>query len=103
MLFFGLLGAAEANESLAASFGGREAALEIFLDGELEMSGHFLVEVAIELRAAEQRAHAVERLMKPIGHGSGPIGFINLSTACALCSAARDRKSTRLNSSQVSI
>ncbi len=65
-------GAAEANESLAASFGGREAALEIFLDGELEMSGHFLVEVAIELRAAEQRAHAVERLMKPIGHASGP-------------------------------
>ncbi|MBA0088518.1 MAG: hypothetical protein HRJ53_26325, partial [Acidobacteria bacterium Pan2503] len=54
VLLFSLLRAAEAKQCLAASRGWREAALEIFLDGEFEMSGHFRVEIAIELRAAEQ-------------------------------------------------
>jgi len=47
MLFFGLLPAAKAKQGLAARFGRSEAALEIFFEGELQMSGHFVVEVAI--------------------------------------------------------
>jgi hypothetical protein len=39
---------------LATSFGVREAALEVFFNGEFQMRGHFGVEVAIELSSEEK-------------------------------------------------
>ena len=60
MLLFGLLRAAEAKDGLAASFGGGEAALEVFFDGELQMGGDFGVEVAIELRTPKEGTDAVK-------------------------------------------
>ncbi len=68
MILFGLLRAAKAEEGLAARFCGREAALKIFFDGEFQVGGHFRVEIAIELRAAEEGAQAVKRLAKPVRH-----------------------------------
>jgi len=49
---------------LAAGFGGRETAPEIFFDGEFEVGGHFGVEFAVELGAAEQGTNAVKQLAK---------------------------------------
>ena len=54
VFFSGLLCSAEAEEGLAAGLGGSEAALEIFFDGEFEVGGHFGVEFAVELCAAEK-------------------------------------------------
>ena len=53
VLLFGLLPAAEAEVRLAASFGGGEAALEIFVNGELQVGGDFRIEVTVEFRATE--------------------------------------------------
>jgi hypothetical protein len=39
--FAGLLWAAKLHKGLAARFGRRQSALEIFFDGEFEMSGDF--------------------------------------------------------------
>jgi hypothetical protein len=55
VLLFGFLQATEAKECPAAGFVGREATLEIFLDGEFQMSGHFRIEIVVELRAAKRR------------------------------------------------
>ena len=60
VLFFRLLRAAEAEERLAARFSGREATLKIFFDGEVQVSRHFSVEVAIQLRATEEGAQTVK-------------------------------------------
>src|SRR5439155_1246163 len=54
VFFSGLLCSAEAEQGLAAGLGGSEAALEIFFDGEFEVGGHFGVEFAVELCAAEK-------------------------------------------------
>jgi len=59
-VFPGLLRAAETEEGLAASFGGGEAALEIFLNGELQVRGDFGIDVAVEFCATEEGAQSVE-------------------------------------------
>jgi len=68
MLFSGLLLPAEAEKGLAVSFGRGEAALEIFFDGQFEVSGYFGVQVAIQLISAEEGTQAAEQLSKAIGH-----------------------------------
>lgn len=59
MLLLGLLGSAEADERVAAGFFGRHAALDIFFDCELKVSGYFGVEVGVELLAVKKRAQAL--------------------------------------------
>jgi hypothetical protein len=48
MFFAGLLRAAEVDTRLAVRFFDGHAALKIIFDGELQVSRHFLVEIAIE-------------------------------------------------------
>jgi hypothetical protein len=50
---------AEADQSLAAGFDGREAALKIFFDRHFEMGGDFCIEVGIALRLLEKGPHAI--------------------------------------------
>jgi hypothetical protein len=60
MMFLGLLGTAEMDESAATgSFRGHPR-VEIFLDGKVEMRCHFLGEVVVELFVAEQSDDAVK-------------------------------------------
>ena len=68
VLLFGLLRAAETDVSLPARFGGGEAAAEIFLYGELQVCGHFGVEVAVELSAAKEGPQPVKGLAEPGNH-----------------------------------
>ncbi len=60
LLLPGLLDAAEADECLAARLLGREAALEILFDREIEMGSELLVEVGIADRFVEKGTHASE-------------------------------------------
>jgi hypothetical protein len=68
MLLFGLLRASETKKGLAASFGGGHALAEILFGGKLQVSRHFRVEIAVILRAPEERAQATERLAETICH-----------------------------------
>ena len=68
MFFLGLLRAAEAEERLTASFGRRKAALEVFVNRELEVGRHFYIEFAIESGAAKNGLEAVKELAEPGDH-----------------------------------
>ena len=59
MLLFGLLRAAEADESLATGFFWSKAAPEIFFHSELQMGRHLGVELAVESGAVKEREQAV--------------------------------------------
>jgi hypothetical protein len=69
---FGLLRAAEADEGLAAGFGGREATLKIFFDGELQVGRDFVVEVAVEPSAAEEGTYALKHFADLSKHFGTP-------------------------------
>src|SRR5271168_3398495 len=57
--FLGGLEAAEFDEGGAAGFFGRHAALEVFLDEEIDVSGELVVEFAIEVGLAKKRNKAI--------------------------------------------
>ena len=65
---FGLLGAAELDQGLAAGLLRGEAVAKIFLDGEIEVDGHFVGEIVVEAIATEEGGDAMEEAEV---HGSG--------------------------------
>jgi hypothetical protein len=62
----GLRDAAETDECLAASFAGRHAALDVFLDRHGEVRRHFFREVVVEGLFMEEGGHAVEELAEGV-------------------------------------
>ena len=56
MLLFRLLHPAESDQRLAAGFFRRHAALEVFFNGEIEMSGHLSIKIAIQRLLSEKSA-----------------------------------------------
>ena len=54
MVFAGLLSAAELDQSMLAGLAGGHEALQIFVDGQLQVRGHFGVEFAVERWRTEQ-------------------------------------------------
>src|SRR5215470_14263644 len=68
MLLFRLPRTAKAKQSLATRLSGRKATPEIFLGGEFQMSRHFCIDVAVELRATGKGTQTEEELAKPRHH-----------------------------------
>src|SRR5437667_8044085 len=87
--------------SSGASFAGRHAAFEIVVGHELEVRAHLVGEVVIESAAKMQGS---SEFRPPFAHGS-PLRGQNAPHSFdeAQPSRFRDRKSTRLNSSHITI
>jgi hypothetical protein len=87
ILHFRLLSAAKTQQSLPARFLRRKAALQIFFDGEVQVSGHFCIEAAVVLRVAKEGEQALAQLSQPVHHFSlipswigGIFVFMNIFT-----------------------
>ena len=64
MLLFRSFHPAESDQRLAAGFFHRHAALQVFFNSEIEMSGHLSIKIAIQRLLSEKSAQAVQRLTK---------------------------------------
>ena len=69
-MFSGLLDAAEAKESLTAGFGEGHAALDIFVDGEIDMGRELGVEVGVAMTAKEKGVEAAKGAQQAAHTGS---------------------------------
>src|SRR5262249_2996198 len=69
VVFLGLLWTTKKKEHLTISFSGREAAVEVFVHGELQMRGDFGVEVAVEFSPIEKGTDTIKQLTELGDHG----------------------------------